>query len=71
MSDESEFEYYQEKFRILEWKGGEVYLTRSEGHGWFDATLVDRNNPKITNVIYASPSSDYKGQSIRKKLSYE
>lgn len=65
----SEFELYMEKFRVLTRKGGKVFETQSDGHGWFDMNVVDTNKPNMTNIIYAPPSKFVAFVPIRKKVS--
>lgn len=54
-----DYKVRREVFRITEWKNGEVYRTVSEGYYWLDEDYVKNNKPGETNIIYASPSSEY------------
>lgn len=54
---DGQYEVYREVFSITEWKDDAIYTTVSLGYGWYDMDMVDANQPKQTNLIYAPPST--------------
>lgn len=59
---EIEFEKYVEIYRIVEWRDGAIFKTERIGYEW-----VTSGVDPPSGYIFAAPSSDYTGPTIRRK----
>lgn len=50
-----DYEYYREKYKVVEWRDDSVLISESLGCDWYSETELNDNDVEKTGVFYVIP----------------